>query len=217
MGRPKGTRRRSPFFASKGMQRVAPWVLIVLANLLLVSHVHFLQEDSTSTSSLPLETASIQDQQLVVDVLSIASNTRLEYVEAQRRTWASHSMVRNFFHVTEDDDPEPNCYKELKNEDVFAISQSCRNKGINGPDSTWIQRRMAHLYARVQWLKKKKSPVGWMCAQKRFPAGLAKVLRSYKERSQDLPAYLLLVDGEYLLSFYCNVFSLDLVSDPTRR
>ena len=46
---------------------------------------------------------------LVVDIMSVGSNLRRSYLEAQQRTWASHPTVRNFFPITEDDDYDPYC------------------------------------------------------------------------------------------------------------
>jgi hypothetical protein len=128
-----------------------------------------------------------------LDILSVASTTRMDYVEAQRRTWGAHPRIRNFFHVTEDDDVEPQCSQQLTNQDVFDISRACRKPG---KDTSWIVRRFSNFYASTKWLQKKPSPTGWLCAQKRFPTGLAKVLRTYKETNEALPSFLVLVDDD---------------------
>jgi hypothetical protein len=42
-----------------------------------------------------------------VDILSVGSNLRLDYLQAQQNTFARHVSVRNFFNATEDTDADP--------------------------------------------------------------------------------------------------------------
>ena len=42
-----------------------------------------------------------------VDILSVGSNLRLEYLQAQRNTFTRHVSVRHFFNATEDGDADP--------------------------------------------------------------------------------------------------------------
>ena len=53
-----------------------------------------------------------------VDVLSVASVARLPLLRAQRRTFASHASVRNFFNATEADDADPGCHAGITVEQV---------------------------------------------------------------------------------------------------
>lgn len=143
-------------------------------------------------------------------------------MEAQRQTWASHTSVRHFFTVTEEDevefddhdgdsiyDPEPyHCYQELKIEDVLNISKWCRTKygyglyrgqdddSVTANNSTWVMQKWSGHFGRRRWLVKKDNPVGWMCAQRRFARGLAKVLQRYRELPERMPDYLLLVNDD---------------------
>ena len=132
----------------------------------------------------------------VVDVLSISSVTRPEVNRAQRSTWASHSIVRNFHVVTEDDDPDPTCYSNLTVADVYAQSSHCRSKSKLSKVN-FLTQFAKTMFARRQWLQKKANPVGWACAQRRVAAGLAKLGRSYrKNKTVILPDYLVLVDDD---------------------
>ena len=92
----------------------------------------------------------------IIDVISIGSNTRLDYLWAQETTWGSHNSIRHFIPVTEDDDPVSSttsrssrspvpaaddgekdnsnknnnnkCHTLLSPEDVYSISDWCHNE-----------------------------------------------------------------------------------------
>jgi hypothetical protein len=162
---------------------------------------------------------STRGLQQLFDVISIGSSTRPDYVEAQRRTWASDPRVRSFYHVTEQDDPEPRtCTERLTRNDTVRISQKCRDIHIRkstDPNFSYYMQRMVWEFARKGWMMKKANPVGWLCAQKRFGVGLVKMLRRYNEPSQSrhqqqqlvqLPSYLLMVDDD-------TYFNITLLAD----
>jgi len=60
-----------------------------------------------------------------VDILSIGSNRRLEYLQAQQDTFARHLSVRYFFNATEDSDADPSCSQRLSKWNVTQISRFC--------------------------------------------------------------------------------------------
>ena len=70
----------------------------------------------------------------VVDILSVASNKRPDYVRTQRNTWANHPLVRNFFNVTEDLDngqgAHRSCHK-LPIHKVLKVPKFCRERYLN--------------------------------------------------------------------------------------
>ena len=136
-----------------------------------------------------------EERGFTVDILSVGSVTRQELLYAQRRTFASHASVRNFFNVTERDDQDPDCHEKLTRQQTQEISHYCRNQQpakVVGETYRWIRG----LYARWPWLEKKANPVGWMCAQQRPHAGMMKVHNHYKTSGQDLPDYLLVMDDD---------------------
>lgn len=49
----------------------------------------------------------------IVDILSIGSLSRPEYLESQRATFGSHLLVRNFVSVDERDDTDHACHNSL--------------------------------------------------------------------------------------------------------
>ena len=130
-----------------------------------------------------------------VDILSVGSVNRSDYLDAQRRTFASHNSVRNFFYVTEKDDADSDCATEITWNHVKMVSGFCkRRNGRGGPGE--IYRGMSNWYARINWLQKKSNPVGWLCAQPRPFAGLMKALSHYETTGQDLPHYFLIMDDD---------------------
>ena len=129
-----------------------------------------------------------------VNILSVASIKQLPLLHAQQRTFASHISVRNFFNATEADDADPSCHSTITFEHVQTVSQFCRK-------TMWqklspIFRYMKRNYARVEWLKRKRNPMGWLCAQPRPYAGLLKAFLHYNTTRQPLPDYFLILDDD---------------------
>ncbi|CAB9506741.1 expressed unknown protein [Seminavis robusta] len=148
----------------------------------------------------------------VVDILSIGSKRRPDYLLAQRESFASHASVRHFFNATEADDlDDPHCDSHLTTADTVQISRFCKAKGWH-PQTQLFMRYARNLYANGNWLLKKANPVGWMCAQRRPMHGLYKVFQHYFQQqkllSNDvtinspalsdsvLPDYLIVMDDD---------------------
>lgn len=131
---------------------------------------------------------------IIFDILSISSKNQLELLKLQKQVFEKQAEVRNFFYVTEDDDTDPTCHKNLTWSDVINISKFCRKrKHLN---ITKFERTLKGNFAYIKWLEKKKNPIGWICAQKRPIVGLKKVFESYKNHSEKLPDYLIIVDDD---------------------
>jgi len=176
-----------------------------------------IQNTSVATSrTVSLFSQQQQQQQStfpVVDFLSVGSLRRLDSMQSQKETFASHVSLRIFFNITELDDDEPDCSNELQAVDAYAIADFCRgptNRGGGGAQTVPLRSFMAGIYARREWLAKKASPTGWLCAQKRPVFGFIKVLRQYQKQQQEqqphqkqaqssesaLPDYLLVGDDD---------------------
>lgn len=168
--------------------------LMVLALVFAQFHGEFslqarLRRDLSSTPD------ELHSSQLSVDILSIGSKRRPQLLSTQRQTFGSHVTVRNFFNATEADDDDPHCDSHLTPEDAFKISHFCRNKQWNRK-THFLMRFLGNAYANSAWLKKKASPVGWMCAQRRPLHGLYKVFQKYKNSGESLPDYLIVIDDD---------------------
>jgi hypothetical protein len=116
----------------------------------------------------------------VVDILSIGSKTRPTLQTAQRVTFGSHASVRHFIAVDEDDDADPQCATHLTTQQVYQISRYCRAQPrLDIITTGTVAKYMRHKFAGRRWLKKKKSSVGWLCAQRRPLHGLYKAFRQH--------------------------------------
>lgn len=148
----------------------------------------------------------IQRQPLVVDVMSIGSNTRPDYTQTQAETWASHPIIRNFWSVTEDDDNSSsewgfNCSAIANIQDYVS---NCRNRHATG----FLQQ---YRFFPARWVLRKANPVGWLCAQVRVGTALATLARRYLAAEDgnaaphgNLPDFVLLVDDD-------TMFQMDLL------
>ena len=136
---------------------------------------------------------SIDSRPFTVDILSVASINQIDLLNAQHRSF-SHKSVRNFFNVTEVDDADPDCHTKLTMDNVKAISDFCRRR--KGLKLSGVFRYLRGLYARIPWLEQKANPVGWMCAQQRPYSGLMKVNRHYRQSSEELPDYFIIMDDD---------------------
>jgi hypothetical protein len=143
--------------------------------------------------------SSAKNGGLVVDIMSIGSNTRIHYQQVQRETFGSHKSVRFFFNITELDDSDPTCADNFTPEDSYAVSEFCHSHRWR--PHQFLLRYLRNPYARTRWLKNKASPNGWMCAQVRPSHGMAKVVAKYREMEQThgekaLPDYLVIADDD---------------------
>jgi len=163
------------------------------------------REDETS-SKFVYPPQQPHNSKYSVDILSIASLMQLDLAEAQRTTWATHVTARFFWNATELDDPDPNCYTT---ENAPTLIEQVVNTCSKAKDPSWkdlqdaqkpLRQHFSDSFAKEEWLKKKANPVGWLCAQKRPAASLAKLGRTYRAGLQlqtlTLPDYLLVVDDD---------------------
>lgn len=153
-----------------------------------------------------------------VDVLSISSLVRPELSQAQKETWASHHTVRNFMTVSEHDDPDPKCSSNFDTGKVNAYIQGCvkHNRDTNPSlKNYYLKSFFATHYAKYKWLAQKGDAGGWLCAQRRVAVGLAKIGRSYREREEELPEYLILADDDMYVNMDMFEESILLQSNNT--
>jgi hypothetical protein len=159
---------------------------------------------SLSSSSLSSPTPSL----LTIDVLSLGSQSRLDYLVAQQTTWASHSTIRHFFNVTEHDDRDPNCAMSMDKQNVRKQVLQCRNDFQNG----FLRQ---YKYMPATWVVRKSHPMGWLCAQSRPGTGMGKVGLWYRQNPQEpLPDFLLLVDDDTMIHIPMLLYFMKGI-DPT--
>lgn len=225
---------------NKRLSLLGSWLMFVRIAVVLVVLVN-LKNSLTVTSTFPFEntaarrttatttattatteTTATSSNSITIDIISIGSIHRPEYQIVQQETFGSHDAVRNFFRFNElDDSFEPACHTNLTMEKVGQISAYCHR---SGPHNDILRFRSG--YARIQWLQKKANAPGWICAQKRLPGGLARVLKSYQQQEQrniqqgrvlsrtnntttsTIPDYLIVMDDDTYLNMHEVVHSL---------
>ena len=152
------------------------------------------------TNNVHHDVSSQQEQQpFVLDVVSIASNTRLDYMEAQKAYMTSHAAVRHFLYVTEEDDIDQGCKLgrvggKLHRADIRRIHNFCTKK-----DNFDFGGHLPY------WGDLTKGRLGWLCAQTRPQIGFIQMIRErYYNTNSDggvlqeelLPDYLMILDDD---------------------
>lgn len=203
------------------------WKLSFLLALtaFLVNCVLLLRYTSSTT---PTDTTKVErivkEPAFVIDIVTVGSMTRPNYQETQLQTFGSHPSVRHFFRLTEFNDTEVDCHRNLTTEQVHAVRYRCSKDRKKYSTLQYFNR----LFASPQYLEKKgerkrnntrfyrlptltflftyyysgcPSPstgnaAGWLCAQKRPLDGLYAIFRDYYCRQEDLPDYLFLLDDD---------------------
>lgn len=166
-----------------GMRKEALYSTVVALSLIYVFGL-LLQ---LSPGAQLQERSRISTLPFIVDFLSIGSLSRLDYLKAQRESFASHKYVRNFFNATELSDSDADCNERLSKDDVKAIADYCNkipNRNIKNLTST-------------------PNAVGWLCAQKRPVGALADVLLRYQAKKEPLPHFLVLIDDDTYFDVVC--------------
>jgi len=142
----------------------------------------------------------------VVDVVSIGSDTRFEYLKAQASTWASHPHVRSFWGFTEKHGHNETC-DSMTEDEVKSHVDACTG-GLNGFRKS-VQEFISEGYTAVE--DKKRSEAGWLCAQRRVGRALGWLKGvAYADKEIVLPDYLLIVDDD-------TYIDLDVFEEKIRR
>ena len=125
-----------------------------------------------------------------IDVLSIGSLTRPEYLHAQKQTWGAHRSVRQFWGYTEYNDFNQTCGKMSRAEVDAHVTRCNEYKGWGKS----MRHYIGDGYTLAEGVIRRDA--GWLCAQRRVGRSLAWIQKMFTERSDDLPDYLLLVDDD---------------------
>ena len=171
---------------------------------------------ATSTTKSNVTKPQPQDQgfhPVAIDILSIASKTRIDYVLHQKAFMIRHLAVRNFYYVTEDDDVDQQCIimanssspstssgsrtRDEQLQDIQGIQQFCKHRNFLDTGD-----RFSYADGAVDF-NKYENPLAWYCAQTRPAIGLTKILKGYVNESnssssldEDLPDWLLIMDDD---------------------
>jgi hypothetical protein len=156
---------------------------------------------------------------LSIDILSIGSQTRPAYHDAQQDTFGSSSSVRNFIRVTEEVDSDQTCSTSLSWSSLVGIVMYCRGRypswppTINQPRNTSFTLEQRKRFVPVHKLLRKANPIGWLCAQKRPLEAFVNYMQQFHQDHysnpesnpsatkrqygvSDLPDYLFIIDDD---------------------
>ncbi|CAB9508148.1 expressed unknown protein [Seminavis robusta] len=148
--------------------------------------IPIIEAKSTTTTELPV---------VVVDIISIGSAQNKALQQVQKETFGSHPMVRFFWDITEQDDPNPKCATSLTYNDTLAIRQLCRSPEFHLDQPRMLKKIRHHIFSKEYLDPKPKDSIpGWMCAQQRPMAGLLKAMKAYEQ--QEKPDFLIIMDDD---------------------
>ncbi len=167
-------------------------------------------------------TPGFDHQGMVMDVLSVGSRTRPEYVSAlhiictipltfphrslrshiivhndqmtaQINTWASHVHVRNFWGINEEQDYDPQCDQSMDKDSLQSYVQSCR--GDMGWQIGKLEKFRQTHFGEASGITIESRNAGWFCAQRRPGHGLGWIMEMYRDPT-NIPDVLMLVDDD---------------------
>ena len=152
-------------------------------------------------------------QDVVIDVISLGSQTRPEYLTYQTKTWSTHPNIRHFWGLTETDDYNTNCSNVNKYELDESIErckspmgwesniEGFRIQAYGQAGGSHAQENLYGTLGGVARLKKAmedahQHKAGWFCAQRRIGPALGLLQSVYQDNSTSIPDILVLVDDD---------------------
>jgi hypothetical protein len=178
-------------------------VLTLLLHAKLVQNWHGSRHDIYFAGAASVS-GPIYISPLILDVLSIGSLSRIEFLETQRNILTSSHFMRRYFNATERDDFDPSCSFHLTNNDTQKIKRFCRTAGeryATGKgtstllDSTF--RDFSRYFLPRKLMAKKRNPASWLCAQQRPLSALRKTLEFFRRAPPGgFPDYLMIIDDD---------------------
>jgi len=105
----------------------------------------------------------------IVDIVSIGSVSRLDYLTAQIETWASHRSTRHFWGFSEGQDYDLGCAASLSKDDglkQFVTACEAILGTFQGQDYR-IGAFFSKFYGATEGGRIRSGDAGWICAQRR--------------------------------------------------
>jgi hypothetical protein len=147
--------------------------------------------DPRNDTSLP----PMENQDIIIDALSISSQSNIDRLQGQANSWASHPSIRYLFGTTENDDADPTCHSNLPKSKLFRISIICHVMRWNNHT---VMKLLGQHFPRQLRLKTEKRTAQWLCTQQRYASSVGKVGRWYREEG-NVPDYLIITnDNTYV-------------------
>jgi len=142
-----------------------------------------------------LSITNFPSKHLVVDVVSIGSKTRSDYLTAQAETWASHVSIRYFWGFTELQDFDGDC-TSMTTEELEDHVHTCQSSFSSQPK---INKYVAKYYGIVEMGRERRRDIGWICAQRRIGRALGWIHSKYHDEGAGIPDLLIIADDDTFL------------------
>lgn len=129
-------------------------------------------------------------REVVIDVLSIGSETRVEYLTGQVETWATDPSIRHFWGFTEEQDYD--ACPLMSDQTLNSYASTCKSpKGWDPKVESFVNSH----YGKASGLI--RTNAGWFCAQRRPGRALGWLQAKYGAGSAtSIPDILLIVDDD---------------------
>ena len=132
----------------------------------------------------------------IVDVVSIGSMTRFDYLTAQVETWASHRSTRHFWGFSEVQDFDQECASLLSPSELEEFVTGCQDilRTFEKQDDSFGSF-FSNSYGATEGGIRSGDP-GWICAQRRLGRTFGWLHSQYAEGVTTVPDYLVIVDDD---------------------
>jgi len=130
---------------------------------------------------------------LTIDIVSLGSITRMDYLTAQIETWGSHHGVRHYWGFSELQDYDPECSVMSDDYHTAAIDKCKTDPLFKAPN---IKSFFTNTYGVSEGSRIRSTDPGWLCAQRRLGRAFGWLHSQYLGGKTDFPDYLMVVDDD---------------------
>ena len=175
--------------ATASMKRTAPLGSFVVDG-------SSLQTTMGALPSIHTQPKQLSSTSPIVDVVSIGSISRLDYLTAQVETWASHRSTRHFWGFSEGQDFDQECSSSVSPSGLEKIVKGCKDilRTFEKQDDR-IGSFFSQFYGATEG-GIRSGDAGWICAQRRLGRTFGWLHSQYVEGVTTIPDYLVLVDDD---------------------
>ena len=176
--------------ATASMKRTAPLGSFVVNG----SSLQTMMQTPPSIHTQPKQLSSTSP---IVDVVSIGSMSRLDYLTAQVETWASHRSTRHFWGFSEAQDFNQECAFSFSPSELEEYVTGCQDilRTFENQDDDLLKTFFSNFYGATEG-GIRSGDAGWICAQRRLGRTFGWLHSQYAEGVTVIPDYLVLVDDD---------------------
>ena len=151
--------------------------------------------ENTALNCMKDDLPFIQDHQedpshdeFVIDIVSIGSQTRPQYLKGQIDTWAKHKSIRHYWGFSEATDYDKKC-DAMSDDDLAAHVHACKYSSFGW--EPYIERFTTKYYGIVEGGGTRYDQAGWICAQRRPGRTFGWIYAQYHgDKISEIPDFL---------------------------